>query len=669
MTTAAHCDGDKYAQCRYGPVTVCSHPINLSVFILYVEAFLKSVFAFLIMFFSYFAHAQELSPSNLDSVATSKEWLRLMHYQTDLWGGFKSEVDGDSFFMSPVGKTDPRAELVASIKAFQENSSKVGKFQQLPRCAFPERFRFLNERLGLGLSSSSCSLFEAFMERFHDPQGISLVFSSAYPNNPASMFGHTFLKVNSSRGNDLLDTGVNFAAAVSDDENPFAFVWFGLTGGYVGQWSTQPYYVKVREYVNFESRDLWEYELNLTPEETRRILAHLWEIETNSYFDYFFFDENCSYQVLKAIEVVKPSWNLDRHVIYMIPGESVKFALSEPEALKSVKYRPSLYRKMWQKYDVLGELEKVKFQEIVDRQVPPESVDSRLVMEALVYYLDYLKSEDKNFESNHKSLQAAVLKRRAELGVLTREEANLYQEIEGMTRPDWGHDSFSFELGGGVRRGENVHQTMGRIKLKSAYHDLLNKDLGYTSYAHIDFPSIELQYNDVDRNVELEEIVGLATTSLTPVNDLRTPISYRMEVGMDTPRDFAECFNCKQVYAEAGAGLTMASQKDDLWGYALLLAQVDLAGHLKKGFDYGPGVEVGLLYRPVEDYKAQIVLRQFCFANYFDDCRSESSFAFNQSFSVDKNLEIRNMNRWVQHDSRLSPEYLELMVSLVRFFN
>jgi hypothetical protein len=36
-----------------------------------------------------------------------------------------------------------------------------------------------------------------------------------------------------------------------------------------GEYSLMPYYRKVKEYGDFESRDLWEYELNLSPEETR----------------------------------------------------------------------------------------------------------------------------------------------------------------------------------------------------------------------------------------------------------------------------------------------------------------------------------------------------------------------------------------------------------------
>ena len=73
----------------------------------------------------------------------------------------------------------------------------------------------------------------------------------------------------------------------------FSFALKGLTGLYPGTLSSSPYYAKVREYSDMESRDVWEYRLNLTPDETRQLLRHAWEIGATR-FDYWFFDENCS---------------------------------------------------------------------------------------------------------------------------------------------------------------------------------------------------------------------------------------------------------------------------------------------------------------------------------------------------------------------------------------
>lgn len=626
---------------------------------------------FFCMLFFQNASGREGSERRLQEVAHGKEWLRLLHYKKT-WFGYRSELDGPSFFFSPEGSSNPQAELQASLKAIQENTVTVGKFNLSPRCSFPERTRFLNEAFQLQLPPAPCPLFESFMERFHNPQGVSLVFSSAYPNNPASMFGHTFLKIKSDRDTDLLDNGVNFAAAVSDDENPFAFLYFGVSGGYAGQWSVQPYYVKVREYINFESRDLWEYELNLSVIETQRLLAHLWELEINSYFDYYFFDENCSYQVLKAIEAVKPEWTLDHHKIYMIPGESIKFALRQEGVLKSVKYRPSLYKKMWQKYEILQPPERKQMLALVAGAQAVEQVASRPVLESAIGYLDYLKNEDKkHYEKNLQGRHGEILRRRAQLGPLTTGEERRYPELPGTTRPDQGHDSFYWQGGVGHRYYSPAsNETFSRFRLRSSYHDLLNRDLGYSPFSHIEFPSIEFQYNDRNRRFRVEEVLGLATTSLTPVNDLRFPWSYRMAVAYKTDREYnLRCDECDLTVAEAGPGVTWALGSDTTWVYALGLIKASLGAHLMEGYDYGVGVELGLLFNPVDRYKLHMEVRSFCDLHEFSDCQQRASFGIGQSLSLGRNLELKNLNRWVFPDSRLGESYGETSINLIQFFN
>src|SRR5262245_47864941 len=47
-----------------------------------------------------------------------RQWLNLVHYEKGWFGGTASQADGDAFFLSSEGKVDPRAELVATIRAF-----------------------------------------------------------------------------------------------------------------------------------------------------------------------------------------------------------------------------------------------------------------------------------------------------------------------------------------------------------------------------------------------------------------------------------------------------------------------------------------------------------------------------------------------------------------------
>jgi len=54
--------------------------------------------------------------------------------------------------------------------------------------------------------------------------------------------------------------------AESPTRHRVLFAINALIGVYPGMFSIMPYYLKVREYNDLENRDIWEYELNLTPQ-------------------------------------------------------------------------------------------------------------------------------------------------------------------------------------------------------------------------------------------------------------------------------------------------------------------------------------------------------------------------------------------------------------------
>ena len=72
-------------------------------------------------------------------------------------------------------------------------------------------------------------------------------------------------------------------------DNPIVYSILGTMGGFKGSLVSLPYYYKIREYNDHESRDLWSYELNLSYEEIEVIIDHLWELG-QTVFDYYYFD-------------------------------------------------------------------------------------------------------------------------------------------------------------------------------------------------------------------------------------------------------------------------------------------------------------------------------------------------------------------------------------------
>ena len=93
------------------------------------------------------AYLVELINKGLQAkLAGEREWHLLLHYRENLLGGHTSEQDDPGFFMSPDGKTDPQAELDATLKQFFSDEL-VGRSKQPAQCAFIARYEWLKQRL------------------------------------------------------------------------------------------------------------------------------------------------------------------------------------------------------------------------------------------------------------------------------------------------------------------------------------------------------------------------------------------------------------------------------------------------------------------------------------------------------------------------------------------
>ena len=77
-----------------------------------------------------------------------REWQVLLHYRPRLFGsGVESQVDDVSFFLSSSGKSDPRAELDATLASFFAPPAKQAGTEH-PQCQFIARYQWLKQELG-----------------------------------------------------------------------------------------------------------------------------------------------------------------------------------------------------------------------------------------------------------------------------------------------------------------------------------------------------------------------------------------------------------------------------------------------------------------------------------------------------------------------------------------
>ena len=179
---------------------------------------MKQVRVGLLLYLLFYCFCPSLARS--EDLSQNPSWLRLLHMKPSFpLGHLKSEVDNPQFFFAQDGAKNPANELQASVQAFK----KEPKLQ----CTFPARFQFLNQKLTLKLPTVPCIELDEFLRRLSG-DAMSLVFSSAYPNSPPSMFGHTFLRIHRNGREVLLDESINYAAQASPDENTILFTVFGL---------------------------------------------------------------------------------------------------------------------------------------------------------------------------------------------------------------------------------------------------------------------------------------------------------------------------------------------------------------------------------------------------------------------------------------------------------
>jgi Domain of unknown function (DUF4105) len=292
--------------------------------------------------------------------------------------GWTSLIDSPQFFTAANGKTDPAAELEATLAAFFAPPSADPAIPHA-QCAFVARFRWLKAELGWDperVTEQFCPKFAAWLATI-DAERVTLIFPAAYMNNPSSMFGHTFLRFDRAEQDErtrLLSYAVNYGAAV-DDDNGLRFAIYGLTGGYPGTYSVMPYHQLVRKYSDYENRDIWEYQLNLTATEVRRLLEHLWELQSN-YADYYFFDENCSYQLLFLLDVARPGLALtDRFKVYAIPVDTVRAVVDQRGLLGGAVFRASSRTRIEQRLRTLDPLEGELVNRLADGELAPDATE------------------------------------------------------------------------------------------------------------------------------------------------------------------------------------------------------------------------------------------------------------------------------------------------------
>ncbi|HAH06359.1 MAG TPA: hypothetical protein DCM05_07495, partial [Elusimicrobia bacterium] len=463
------------------------------------------------------------------SLHERRPWRLLLHFRG---ADQESEADGPGFFLSPLGRRDPRAELEADLEAFFSPPLTIEEddAHQHPQCRFPARYAWLKAELGFDpvrLVEQPCARFKAWRG---DPEYLTLVYADAFLSNPSSMYGHTFLRLNERNRPDdekLLDYTLNFSAD-TDETNGILFAVNGLTGRYRGKFSTMPYYMKVQEYSNIESRDLWEYRLALSSTALDRLMMHVWELGS-TWFDYYFFSENCSYQLLPLLDAAEPSLRLTERVSYfVIPSDTLRHVLSVPGLVQGARYRPSRVSEMLSRRGRLSR-DEARAATLIGRRAEEASFSGleglsperqAAVLDSAYDLLRYRAGFKETDEPGVARAERLILTRRSRLGAAAALEA------KAPARPEEGHRTAR----AGAAVGVSEDGPFGELGWRGSLQDTLALQDGYVPDSLLEMFGLRLR-SEGRQGLYLHSADFVNITSFTPLDPWIRKPSWRLSSG------------------------------------------------------------------------------------------------------------------------------------------
>ena len=411
------------------------------------------------------------------------------------------------------------------------------------------------------------------------------------------------------------------------------FAYRGIFGGYPGITTIEPYYDKIKLYSHLENRDLWEYQLNLTQQETAQLLRAAWEVKDKR-FDYYFFDENCSYRILALLDIARPGTQLlDSIQLRAIPSDTVRLVMQK-NLVANIRYRASSSTDVAYKLKQLPApspqllLTLLKEGLTEKNQLALASYEPIARVNLLDTTFDFLRFQaiDKDLEHDDSAkLSHRLLIERSQL----TEKSDLLSPPKPKFRDDQGHETLRLSLGMGQFEQDDYIQ----FGIRPAYHDLSDPTEGYQAGAQLQFLRTDFRYYPDPEKFQVEQLTAIEIMSLSPRDQFFNPTSW--QVGIGGRRVLAQNTRIFTPYLEGGSGLSYPF----LGGisYGLVTADVELSSKITKGFNIGPGAVLAWVYQGAY-WQTHLGAKSIQFLD--DGHHQRNSVFISQSFTPSKSWSV-----------------------------
>ena len=474
------------------------------------------------------------------------------------------------------------------------------------QCQFPARYQLLKRQFAVA-EPVECPQYQRWKQE-NGLESASLFYASQYLSNPASVFGHSFLLLRSPKTQEYAQMTFNYSAETMDGENPFLYAFRGLTGGYQGKFSLAPLYYRLHIYSDMESRDLWEYKLNLSAAELEMLASLLWELHDKVRLDYFFLDRNCGSVLLWILKVVRPNTDISvAHPLYLAPGELPKI-LDREKLVANIIYHPSMRQKLEWKLALMSSPQLQAYHSTLKTADLGEGDHEPLLLEA---WLDALALEryqwGDRLPATRKQFERAVLLQRAQHD---QAAAITVPTTQQPGPPHLGHGPMRLSLG--FARAET--ETALTLSYRPAIHGLLDHDQGYLRHSAIEALELELWHSNLTPLV-IESFQIFSMSNFPSIGRQEWPMSWAYRVRVER-NHWVSTHAAHLLGLAARTGYSADLGVKAITGYLMAAADARVGEISPRGhFDFGPLAGVFLSLGPLRAstelaWQAQLVANQ-----------------------------------------------------------
>lgn len=321
-------------------------------------------------------------------------------------------------------------------------------------------------------------------------------------------------------------------------------------------------------------------------EQSQNLTLHLYELINNAHWEYFFFDENCSYHLLKAIEAVTPEHDLTGTLnTWVIPIDTIK-VLINAGIVQSWTFRPSLHSRIKRSYDSLSPEQRTDFHvSLKGNKVVTNDV---AVLDTAILYMNYNKhSAQGAIGDNAAALTKELLRKRAQSGIANPTPAK--------PNPYPPHDKpGTFRYGLGFEHSQSSAWLTATIR--PAVHEYLSGTDPSSSNLEVVFLAPSLRYGISEKYLDLDQMILISTANFRQTNPVGFSPAWRILADIASEDDPEACRNCKSVRFLPAIGAAAEAFAGTLQGALLATLHAEYSTNFLDNHRLGAGALLQILY-------------------------------------------------------------------------